>query len=133
MKKWLILSLIICVTLVTGCGGGSGGVGTAGSAAKLPQMGWWTNNSDHMMVYQMEIKPSGDNYLVTTYRKNFPGVITGDYIAKKSGSNLTVTLLGTDLAMVHDAQVDTLTFDGAKYHRQTPDDAKKLEDLKKQK
>lgn len=81
----------------------------------------------------MEIKPSGDEFLVRTYHKNFPGVKVVDYIAKKSGSNLVVAVAGTSLAVVHDPAADTLSFDGGKYRRQTADDAKKLEALKKEK
>ena len=134
MKKILILALILCVTLVAGCGGGSGGVSSPGiGPAKLPQLGFWTNNAEFGAIYQLEIKPSGDNFLVTAYHKNFPGVKTFDYIAKKSGNNLAVDAGGTSLAVVHDPGSDTLSFDGGKYRRQTADDAKKLEELKKQK
>ena len=86
-----------------------------------------------MAIYQMEIKPSGDEFLVRTYHKNFPGIKTVDYIAKKSGGNLAVAAAGVSLAVVHDPAADTLSFDGGKYRRQTADDAKKLEVLKKEK
>ena len=124
MKKILILALILCVTLVAGCGGSSP---APAAVATIPQLGFWTNNSDRMAIYQMEIKPSGENFLVTAYHKNFPGVKTVDYIAKKSGNNLAVDAGGTSLAVVHDPGSDTLSFDGGKYRRQTADDAKKLE------
>lgn len=132
MKKWMVLTLVLCVYLVAGCGGGSVS-GPSGGAAKLPQIGQWTNNAEFGAIYQLEIKPSGENFLVTAYHKNFPGVKTVDYIAKKSGNNLAVDAGGTSLAVVHDPGSDTLSFDGGKYRRQTADDAKKLEELKKQK
>ena len=129
MKKWLVLTLVICVILVAGCGSnGPAATGTGSapaSAATIPQLGFWTNNSDHMAIYQMEIKPSGDEFLVRTYHKNFPGIKTVDYIAKKSGGNLAVAAAGVSLAVVHDPAADTLSFDGGKYRRQTADDAKK--------
>ena len=137
MRKLLILTLILCVTFIAGCGGSSPAAPGAGSspaaATTIPQLGFWTNNSDHMAIYQMEIKPSGDEFLIRTYHKNFPGIKTVDYIAKKSGSNLAVAVAGTSAPIVHDPAADTLGFDGGKYRRQTPDDAKKLEALKKEK
>ena len=139
MKKLLILTLTLCVSFIAGCGGGSpaapgtGSASAPAAAAAIPQLGFWTNNSDFQAIYQMEIKPSGDEFLIRTYHKNFPGIKTVDYIAKKSGSNLAVAVAGTSAPIVHDPAADTLSFDGGKYRRQTPDDAKKLEALKKEK
>ena len=136
MKKLLILTLTLCVSFIAGCGSSPSapGAGSApAAAAAIPQLGSWTNNSDHMAIYQMEITPSGNGFLIRTYHKNFPGVKTVDYIATKSGSNLAVAAAGTSLAIVHDPAADTLSFDGGKYRRQTADDAKKLEALKKEK
>ena len=132
MKKWMVLTLVLCVYLVAGCGGGSVS-GPSGGAAKLPQIGQWTNTITTQMITYMDIKPNGDAFLVTTYQKSHPSVRQVDYIAKRSGDILTVSLAGTDLAMVHDPKTDTLSFDAGKFRRQTPDDAKKLEELKKQK
>lgn len=39
------------------------------------------------------------------------------------------TALG-DIPLIHDAKADTLSFEGRTYRRQTPEDAKKLEELK---
>ena len=138
MKKLLILTLTLCVSFIAGCGSGPAAPGTGSAsapaaAAAIPQLGFWTNNSDFQAIYQMEIKPSGDEFLIRTYHKNFPGIKTVDYIAKKSGGNLAVAAAGVSLAVVHDPAADTLSFDGGKYRRQTPDDAKKLEALKKEK
>ena len=136
MNKRLLIALLVYVSFIAGCGSGPAAPG-AGSApapaAAIPQLGFWTNNSDFQAIHQMEIKPSGDEFLVRTYHKNFPGVKVVDYIAKKSGSNLVVAVAGTSLAVVHDPAADTLSFDGGKYRRQTADDAKKLEALKKEK
>lgn len=132
MKKWLVLSLLVCVSFLAGCGGGSVS-GPSGGAAKLPQIGQWTNTITTQMITYMDIKPNGDAFLVTTYQKSHPSVKQVDYMAKKSGDILTVSLAGTDLAMVHDPKTDTLAFDAGKFRRQTPEDAKKLEELKKQK
>ena len=126
MKKALVLVLcLILVIMLGGCGG-------SGSKWK-PYLGKWTNET--MATRQMEIKANGDNFIMTYYQNNFigPGIKTTDYILKPSGEVLAVAIMGIEVPMIHDQKTDTLSFDGQKFRRQTPDDAKKMEELKNRK
>ena len=135
MKKWLVLSLIICVTLVAGCGGsGTPGTGSP-AAAKQSYEGNWINTITSQMIVAMDIKPNGGDFLLTTWPKASEGRIQqvgkNFEAKKKSAETLAVTMMGTNLVLVYDSKTDTLTFDGGKYRRQTADDAKKIEERKK--
>ena len=126
MKKASVLVLcLILVVALAGCGG-------SGSKWK-PYLGKWTNET--MATRQMEIKANGDNFIMTYYQNNFigPGIKTTDYILKPSGEVLAVTAMGIEMPMIHDSKTDTLSFDGQKWRRQTAEDAKKMEELKKSK
>ena len=61
------------------------------------------------------------------------GLKTNDFIAKPSGETMSVTLAGIELPVILDKKANTISFDGIKYRRQTPEDAKKLEELKNRK
>ena len=137
MKKWLVLSLIICVTLVAGCGGsGTPGAGSSSVAKTVPSYeGAWLNTITTQMIVAMDIKPNGGDFLLTTWPRASEGRIqkVGQNFEakKKSAETLGVTMMGTNLVLVYDPKTDTLTFDGGHYRRQTTDDAKKLEERKK--
>ena len=144
MKKWMVLTLVICVALVAGCGGSSPaatGAGSAGSAGSAPAAavknyeGAWINKITTQMAVAMDVKKSGGDYLITIWPRASEGrvqKIGQNFEAiKKSTETLAITMMGTNLVLVYDPKSDTLTFDGGQYKRQTPDDAKKLEDRKK--
>ena len=126
MKKWMVL--VLCLVLVVALAG----CGVSGSKWK-PYLGKWTNEA--MATRQMEIKANGESFIVTYSQNNFfgPGIKTTDYIAKPTGDVLAVSLMGIEMPMIHDPKADTLSFDGQKFRRQTPDDAKKMEELKNRK
>lgn len=126
MKKWMVLTLCLALVVsLAGCGGG-------GSKWK-PYLGKWTNEA--MATRQMEIKANGDSFIMTYYQNNFfgAGIKTTDYIVKPTGEVLAVAVMGIEMPMIHDPKTDTLSFDGQKFRRQTPDDAKKMEELKNRK
>ena len=126
MKKTIVLVLcLVLIVALAGCGG-------SGSKWK-PYLGKWTNET--MATRQMEIKANGDNFIMTYYQNNFigPEIKTTDYILKPSGEVLAVTAMGIEMPMIHDPKADTLSFDGQKWRRQTAEDAKKMEELKKSK
>ena len=138
MKKWLVLSLVLCVLLVAGCGSGSPaapGSGSSPAAAVKNFEGAWINIITTQMAVALDVKKNGGDYLVTLWPKASEGRVqkVGQHFnAKpKTAETLSVTMMGTDLVLVYDPKSDTLSFDGGQYRRQTPDDAKKLEDRKK--
>ena len=137
MKKWLVLSLltlVICVTLVAGCGGSGTSAGSP-AATKQSYEGAWLNTITSQMFVAIDIKPSGGDYLLIAWPKAAEGRVqkVGQNFEakKKSAETLGVTMMGTNLVLVYDPKTDTLTFDGGKYRRQTADDAKKIEERKK--
>ena len=87
------------------------------------------------MAVAMDVKKNGGDYMVTLWPKASEGRVqkVGQNFEakKKSAETLSVAMMGTNLVLVYDPESDTLTFDGGQYRRQTPDDAKKLEDRKK--
>lgn len=142
MKKWLVLTLVLCVFLVAGCGGGSPTAPGAGSgstpapaAAVKNYEGAWINTITTQMVVAMDVKKNGGDYMVTLWPKASEGRVqkVGQNFEakKKSNETLSVTMMGTNLVLVYDPKSDTMTFDGGQYKRQTPDDVKKLEERKK--
>ena len=139
MKKLLILTLILCVTLVAGCGGSSGpaatGAGSAPAAAAKSYEGAWLNTITTQMAVALDVKQNGGDYLITLWPKASEGRVqkVGQNFnaKKKSNETLAVTMMGTNLVLVYDPKTDTLTFDGGQYRRQTPEDAKKIENRKK--
>ena len=137
MKNWLVL-LVLCVSLVAGCGGSgpaAPGAGSSPGPAVKSYEGAWINTITTQMAVAMDIKKAGGDYLITIWPKASEGRVqkVGQNFEakKKSAETLSVTMMGTDLVLVYDSKSDTLTFDGGQYRRQTPDDAKKLEDRKK--
>ena len=139
MKKWLVLSLVLCVLLVAGCGSGSPaapGSGSSPGPAVKNYEGAWINTITTQMAVALDVKKNGsDDYLITLWPKASEGrvqKIGQNFEAKKkSAETLSVTMMGTNLVLVYDPKTDTLTFDGGHYRRQTTDDAKKLEERKK--
>ena len=138
MKKWLVLTLVICVILVAGCGSNgpaAPGAGSAPVAAVKNFEGAWINIITTQMAVALDVKKNGGDYLVTLWPKASEGRVqkAGQNFEakKKSNETLAVTMMGTNLVLVYDPKSDTLTFDGGQYKRQTPDDAKKLEARKK--
>ena len=126
MKKTIVLVLcLVLIVALAGCGG-------SGSKWK-PYLGKWTNET--MATRQMEIKANGENFIMTYYQNNFigPGIKTTDYILKPTGEVLAVAVMGIEMPMIHDPKTDTLSFDGHKWRRQTAEDAKKMEEMKKSK
>ena len=127
MKKWCLglLALLVLSNFIVGCGGGG---------KWKPYLGMWTD--EKLATRQMEIKENGrEGFILTLYQNNFfgPGIKTNDFIAKPSGETLSVTVLGFELPVVLDKKANTVSFDGSRYRRQTPEDAKKLEELKNRK
>ena len=137
MKKWLVLTLVICVILVAGCGTGPAapGAGSAPAAAAKSYEGAWINTITTQMVVALDVKKNGNDYLITLWPKASEGRVQKNgqnfEAKKKSAETLSVTMMGTNLVLVYEPKNDTLTFDGGQYRRQTPDDAKKLEARKK--
>lgn len=137
MKKLLILTLTLCVSFIAGCGSGPAapGTGSAPAAAVKNYEGSWINTITTQMAVAMDVKKNGGDYMVTLWPKASEGRVqkVGQNFEakKKSAETLSVAMMGTNLVLVYDPESDTLTFDGGQYRRQTPDDAKKLEDRKK--
>ena len=137
MKKWMVLTLVICVTLVAGCGTGPAapGAGSTPASAAKSYEGAWLNTITTQMAVALDVKKNGGDYLVTLWPKASEGRVqkVGQNFEakKKSDGTLAIIMMGTNLLLVYDSKSDTLTFDGGQYRRQTPDDAKKLEDRKK--
>ena len=137
MKKLLILTLTLCVSFIAGCGSGPAapGAGSAPAAAVKSYEGAWINTITTQMAVAMDVKKSGGDYLITIWPKASEGRVqkVGQNFEaiKKSNETLAVTMMGTNLVLVYDPKSDTLSFDGGQYRRQTPDDAKKIEERKK--
>ena len=139
MKKILILTLVLCVTLVAGCVSGPAAPGTGSASAPAAAVksyeGAWINTITTQMAVAMDVKKSGGDYLITIWPKASEGRVqkVGQNFEakKKSNETLAVAMMGTTLVLVYDPKTDILTFDGGQFRRQTPDDAKKLEDRKK--
>ena len=139
MKKLLILTLTLCVSFIAGCGSGPAAPGTGSTPASAAKSyeGAWLNTITTQMAVALDVKKNGGDYLVTLWPKASEGRVqkVGQNFEakKKSDGTLAITMMGTNLLLVYDSKSDTLTFDGGQYRRQTPDDAKKLDELKKQK
>ena len=126
MKKQTIgiLVCILVMNLVIGCGGEN---------KWKPFLGYWTmttSTSD-----QLEIKTNGDYFLATTFQKtNFFGYSQDSFVVKPQGETLVLAnQMGGQVPIIYDKASDMITLNGLKYRRQTPDDAKKLEEMQKKK
>lgn len=118
--------VVIASNFVVGCGGDS---------KWKPYVGKWTDETK--ATRQMEIKANGgESFILTIHKKSFfgPGIESNDFIAKPSGEILAVSIAGfAEVPIIYDKKTDTISFDNTKYRRQTPDDAKKLEEIRKNK
>ena len=128
-SKWILTAavLVLILLLCSGCAGG-------GAGKWKPYVGGWAIPDKPTM--QAEITPNGVNsFLLRVYENNFfgrnGGVIHKDYSLTPEGEILVIRTALGDVPLIHDAKADTLSLWGRTYRRQTPEDAKKLEELKK--
>ena len=127
-RQWIVTAaaLVLILLLFSGCAGG-------GASKWKPYLGAWALPG--WPAQQMEITPNGENFLIRIYDSNFfgrnGGVIHKDYALQPQGEVLVIRTALGDIPLIHDAKADSLSFEGRTYRRQTPEDANKLEELKK--
>lgn len=127
-RRWIVTAaaLVLILLLFSGCAG-------MGASKWKPYLGAWAMPG--WPAQQMEITPNGETFLLRVYDSNFfgrnGGVIHNDYSLQPQGEVLVVRTALGDIPLIYDAKADNLSFSGRTYRRQTPEDAKKLEELKK--